>query len=73
MILQKFLNKIPIINVITFFKKVRNFMSTKRNPEVYEFELTETMWGYMSMGAASFKEGYEEAKRRNKKPETRRD
>jgi len=32
------------------------------NTKVYEFELTETMWGYMYMGAESFKEGYEKGK-----------
>lgn len=65
--LQKFLNATRITNIITFFKRVRDIMNIKRNPEMYEFELTETMWGYMSMGAASFKEGYEEGKSKGNK------
>ena len=42
-------------------------MNTKNNQKAYEFEMTETMWGYMSFRASSFKEGYEEGKRKGNK------
>jgi uncharacterized protein (DUF362 family) len=32
-----------------------------------EFELTETMWGYMSMGAATYEDGYKEGKQKGNK------
>lgn len=42
-------------------------MNTKNYQKTYEFEMTETMWGFMSLGASSFKEGYEEGKRKGNK------
>lgn len=36
-------------------------------PDPNEFEMTETMWGYVAEGATSFKKGYEEGKREGNK------
>ena len=36
-------------------------------PDPNDFEMTETMWGYVAEGATSFKKGYEEGKREGNK------
>ena len=36
-------------------------------PDPNDFEMTETMWGYVAEGATSFKKGYEEGKRQGNK------